>query len=154
ARGVRSGSRKLAGALEPMHTLMLTVDERPAGELFALREATITRARTHLTTRLDAMEAAGQALRWGRSGSPTRTPEPEVWTELLALLDRLDDPRDPLPPATHLAATGLRLLRAFGYGLELDSCVRCGKRCEVGRSAFIDAPAGGLTCQACGGGKK
>jgi DNA repair protein RecO (recombination protein O) len=154
ARGARRGARRLAGGLEPMHLLSVVLDERPGAELVTLREVAISRVRGHLTADLARMEAAGQALRWVRAGSPARTPEPEVWAELEALLDRLDDPRDTLPPATHLAASGLRLLRAFGYGLELSSCVRCGRRCDEERSAFVDAPAGGLLCQACGGGQK
>jgi DNA repair protein RecO (recombination protein O) len=154
ARGVRKSSRRFAGALQPMHTLNVVLDERPGAELLVLREAAIARPRAHLIADLARMEAAGQALRWVRASSPTRTPEPEVWTELEVLLDRLDDPADDLPAAAHLAATGLRLLRAFGYGLELSSCVRCEKPCDAERSAYVDAPAGGLLCQACGGGRK
>jgi DNA repair protein RecO (recombination protein O) len=153
ARGARKSSRRFAAALEPMHALHVTIDERPGAELVGLREASVIRPRTNLLRDLDRLSAAGQALRWVRAGSPPRTPEPEVWSELEALLDRLDDPADPLPPQTHLAATGLRLLRHLGYGLELDSCVRCGRRCDPARSAYIDARLGGLVCQADGGGQ-
>jgi DNA repair protein RecO (recombination protein O) len=153
ARGVRRGARRLSGALEPMHVVSVALDERSGAELLTLRDATIARPRLHLAANLTRMEAAGQALRWVRAGAPIRTPEPEVWTELSVLLDRLDDPNDELPAATHLAASGLRLLRAFGYGLEFSACVRCGKACDAERSAFVDAPAGGLLCQSCGGGR-
>ena len=44
------------------------------------------------------MNAAGKALRWVRTGSPERTPEPEVWDELVALLDRLNDLTIGSPP--------------------------------------------------------
>jgi DNA repair protein RecO (recombination protein O) len=152
ARGARKSKRRFAAALEPMHTVRVTLDERPGAELFGLREAVVEVPRTRILADLDRMNAAGQALRWARGGSPNRTREVEVWGELAALLDRLDDPTDPLPPSTHLAASGLRLLRHFGYGLELDACVRCGRACDVARSAFIDPGAGGLVCQACGGG--
>jgi DNA repair protein RecO (recombination protein O) len=136
-----------------MHALRVALDERPGAELFGLREATVSKARAHLLRDLNRLEAAGQALRWVRAGSPQHTPEPDVWAELSALLDRLDDPSDALPPRTHLAASGLRLVRYFGYGLELESCVRCGKRCDPGRPAYLDATLGGLICQACGGGQ-
>jgi DNA repair protein RecO (recombination protein O) len=153
ARGARKSTRRFAAALEPMHALVVALDERPGAELFGLREATVTRPRAHLLRDLDGMSAAGQALRWVRAGAPPRTPEPDVWSELEALLERLDDPSDTLPPKTHLAASGLRLLRYLGYGLELDACVRCGKRCDPARSAFVDAASGGLICQADGGGQ-
>ena len=99
------------------------------------------------------MNAAGQALRWVRAGSANRTPESEVWSELESLLERLEDSSDPLPARTHLLASGLRLLKHFGYGLVLDSCVRCGRPCDAARSAYVDAGSGGLVCQACGGGR-
>jgi DNA repair protein RecO (recombination protein O) len=153
ARGARKSKRRCAAALEPMHTVQVTLDERPGAELFGLREAVVVVPRAHILGHLDRLNAAGKALRWARGGSPARTPESGVWAELEALLDRLDDPADPLPPGTHLAASGLRLLRHFGYGLELDACVRCGRVCDVARPAFIDAGAGGLICQSCGGGR-
>ena len=152
ARGARKSQRRFAASLEPMHTVKVTIDERPGAELFGLREAIVVTPRTHILANLDRMNAAGKALRWTREGSPNRTPEREVWAELEALLDRLNDPSDALPPGTHLAASGLRMLRHFGYGLELDSCVRCGRACDMARSAFVDAGAGGLICQSCGGG--
>ena len=152
ARGARKSRRRFAAALEPMNTLNIALDERPGAELFGLREATVFTPRTHVLSDLDRMNAAGKALRWARGGSPNRTREPGVWLELELLLDRLNDAADPLPPGTHLAASGLRLLRHFGYGLELDACVRCGRPCDPGRSAYVDAGAGGLICQACGGG--
>jgi len=153
ARAARKSRRRFAAALEPMHALKVTLDEREGAELLALREAMVSRARAHLLSDLDRLSAAGQALRWVRAGSPPRTAEPEVWAELTALLDRLDDATDTVPPATHLAASGLRLLRYLGYGLELESCVRCGRACDPGRSAYVVAAQGGLICQACGGGQ-
>jgi DNA repair protein RecO (recombination protein O) len=152
ARGARKSHRRFAASLEPMHTVRVTVDERPSAELFGLREAVVVTPRAHILADLDRMNAAGKALRWVRGGSPNRTPEADVWTELETLLDRLNDPLDQLPPGTHLAASGLRMLRHFGYGLELDGCVRCGRACDATRSAFVDAGAGGLICQSCGGG--
>jgi DNA repair protein RecO (recombination protein O) len=152
ARGARKGGRRWSAALEPMHTLRVVVDERPGAELLALREVTLVTPRRKLVLDLSRIEAAGQALRWVRAGSPPRTPEPEVWAEIETLLGRLDDLDDPLEPRTHLAASGLRLLREFGYGLGLTACIRCGKRCAPGKPAYVDAAQGGLLCQACGGG--
>jgi len=153
ARGARKSRRRFAAALEPMHTIQVTLDERPGAELLGLREAGVVRPRAHVLGDLDRMNAAGQALRWVRSGSPSRTPEPEVWDELERLLEKLEDPDDPLPARTHLLASGLRLLKHFGYGLVLDGCVRCGKPCDSTRAVYVAAGVGGLVCQACGGGR-
>jgi len=153
ARGARKSKRRFAGALESMHTIRVTLDERPGAELASLQEGVVHKPRARMLGDLDRLNAAGQALRWVRAGSPLRTREPAVWAELESLLDRLDDLEDPLPAGTHLAATGLRLLKHFGYGLELDGCARCGKVCDPKRPAYVDATAGGLVCQACGGGR-
>jgi DNA repair protein RecO (recombination protein O) len=153
ARGARKSKRRFAAALESMHTIRVTLEERPGAELASLREAQVDKPRTHILSDLDRLNAAGQALRWVRAGSPLRTKEPAVWSELESLLDRLDDLEDKLPAETHLAASGLRLLKHFGYGLELDGCARCGKPCDPKRSAYVDAAAGGLVCQSCGGGR-
>ena len=152
ARGARKSQRRFAAAIEPMHTVRVALDERAGAELYGLREAVIVTPRTHLLSSLERMTAAGQALRWVRAGSPNRTREPEVWNEIESLLDRLNDPSCAIAPGTHLAVSGLRLLRHFGYGLEFDGCVRCGRACDPGRSAFVHAEAGGLICQSCGGG--
>ena len=153
ARSARKSTRRFAAALEPMHTIRITLDDRPGAELLGVREAVVDQPRTRILADLDRLNAAGKALRWVRSGSPIRTPEPEVFAEIETLLDRLDDAADALPARTHLLATGLRLLKHFGYGLVLDSCVRCGRPCEEGRSAYVDAGLGGLVCQSCGGGR-
>jgi DNA repair protein RecO (recombination protein O) len=152
ARGVRRAGKGRPAILEPMHTLRVVVQERAGAELFTASEPSIVRPRLGLISDLDCMTAAGQALRWVRAGSPVRTPEPGVWAEIEGLLDELDHTQNPLPPPTRLAATGLRLLRQFGYELELSSCVRCGKACGEDRPAYVDARQGGLLCRGCGGG--
>lgn len=148
-RGARGSKRRLVGALEPMHTHRITFDEKPNAELATLVESHIVHPRFRLIDSLDAMEAAGQAMRWVRSGSPWRTQEPLVWDELNLLLDRLD--ASAAEPWGALAETGLRLLLAFGYGLDFDACVRCGQMRPPTQSAYVAPAAGGVVCRACGG---
>jgi DNA repair protein RecO (recombination protein O) len=52
-----------------------------------------------------------------------------------------------------LGRAGLRLLATFGWALELERCVCCGKPCPGGRPASLDPARGGLVCRACGGGR-
>jgi DNA repair protein RecO (recombination protein O) len=157
-RGARKSTKRFGGALEPIHELAVTLEDK-GRELCVLKEARIHRARTTITTSLEAMEAAGQALRWVRHLCPVRTPEPAAWRSLSELLDELDA----LGPATsdvlarprqHLAIFGVRLLTDMGYALELDRCVRCGRVCPEGRSAFLDAAGGGIVCTTCGGARR
>jgi DNA repair protein RecO (recombination protein O) len=149
-RGARRSQKRFGGALEPFHTLMLEVDEPGSGELFLLRDATIAAMHATLTGDLSRMDAAGRALSWVRTAAPPRTEEAAVWAALERLMDRLDATL-PTSPRLVLAEEGLKLLAAFGWGLELSVCVRCGRPCEPGRAAMIDAEKGGLVCRSCGG---
>lgn len=149
-RGARRSRKRFGGALEPMHGLHLTVEDK-GRELCTLLEARVERPRTELASSLEAMEAAGLALRWVRHVCPPRTPEPAVWGSLERLLADLDDV-DVAPQARALVAVfGLRLMADVGYAIELDRCVKCGRVAPVGRKAFFDAAGGGLVCTRCGG---
>jgi DNA repair protein RecO (recombination protein O) len=147
-RGARRGSRRVGGALEPVHTLSARLEDK-GGELATLKEARVVRARTGVTSNLEALEAAGVALRWARHAFPPRTPEPEGWRVLVALLDTLDAGTQ--PPKLALAGAGLAMLGALGFALDLERCVVCGKECPQTKVSCVDAARGGLVCRACGG---
>jgi DNA repair protein RecO (recombination protein O) len=147
-RGARRGSRRIGGALEPVHTIAVLLDDRGA-ELTTWKEGRIVRTRPGVVGSLDALEAAGVGLRWARHSFPPRTPEPEGWRVLVELLDVLDAGQG--SPRTELARAGLRMLAAVGYALDLERCVACGRPCPDDRPACIDPGRGGLVCRACGG---
>ncbi len=152
ARGARRSQKRFAGSLEPLHTLVVELEEKAQGELLTLKGASIEKPRMGIVDSLDAMDAAGHALGWVRKASPQRTPEPLVFAALENLLDHLDrNPRPELRDA-ELIAFGLRLLDALGFGLELTRCVSCGKPCGDERSAWLSPERGGIVCRACGGG--
>ena len=163
-RGARRGSRRVAGALEPMHTIRVLYEDKGT-DLVTLKEAHVVRARAGLLGRLEALEAAGAALRWARHVCPPRTPEPAVWASLAELLDSLDAPPRRTPERsegtvadeegsdaqTALAVFGLKLLGDVGWGIELERCVVCGRPCPEDAAATVDAQRGGIVCRACGG---
>jgi DNA repair protein RecO (recombination protein O) len=152
ARGVLRPRPRATVLLEPIHRLWIHLDESPGVEMMVLRESRLEGVRHRLVRRLDALDAAGQGLRWVRALAPLRAPEPTMWLEIEAFLEGLDSETPAASPRSSLAALGLRLLRAVGYGFELEGCVRCGKPCPQEASARFDAKQGGLVCQACGGG--
>ncbi len=154
-RGARRSTKRFGGALEPIHELVVSLEDK-GRELCVLKEARIQRPRTGIATSLEAMEAAGQALRWVRHLCPARTPEPAAWSSLEELLDTLDTSgeRSASEARRHLAIFGVRLLTDMGYALELDRCIRCGRPCPEGRSAFLDAGRGGIVCTSCGGARR
>ena len=147
-RGARKSSKRIGGALEPFHTLEADIDDR-GGELATLKEARIVRVRAVLVGNLEALEAAGTALRWARHLCPPRIPEPAAWETMSALLDALDTAE--VAPRVELAIAALHLLGDVGYALDLDRCVSCGKACPHDRPACVDIARGGLVCSACGG---
>jgi DNA repair protein RecO (recombination protein O) len=150
-RGAQRSTKRFGGALEPLHELVVDVEDR-GRELCVLKEARIQRARLGIPSDLEAMEAAGQALRWARQLWPERTAEPEAWRSLENVLDALD--AHAADPRACLAAFGLRLLTDVGYALELERCVRCGRACPDGKTACIDAASGGIVCTSCGGARR
>lgn len=151
ARYQRRSKPRPGVLLEPIHTLRVILEENPGVEMMVLRESRLERVRHHLTRQLDALEAAGQGLRWVRALVPSRVAEPHIWAEIESFLDALDQ-HNGRSPRKILAGLGLWMLRAVGYGFEWRACARCGKPCPEGASAWFDARQGGLICRACGGG--
>ncbi len=164
-RGGRRSSHRAAGGIEPFHTLELSLEDR-GGELLTLKETRIVKVRARLVADLEAMDAAGTALRWARHLLPVRHADARSWTTLVELLDALDAPeslaprdasaRAPGDPAGArsrglLAMAGFRLLSSVGYALELARCVVCGRECPEGVPAFVQAGRGGVVCRSCGG---
>lgn len=149
ARNAKNSRRRFGGSLEPMHTLSVTLDEAQS-ELLMLREASLLDARSTLISSLSAMQCAGLALRWIKHAAPLRTPEPAVWRLVQELLTALDVRHTEQQARLLLAECGLQLLSAFGWGLELDRCVRCGRVCPPDKKAYVNATKGGLVCRQCG----
>jgi DNA repair protein RecO (recombination protein O) len=153
ARGARRSRKRFGGALEPFFTLHVRMEERARSELFVLNEASVLRPRLGLLSHLSRLEVAGRALSWVRRAAPPRTPEPEAWSLLERLLDRLASADGELSAERELCELGLPLLAAFGWGIDLERCVSCGKPCPEGAPASVDAARGGLVCRECGGGR-
>jgi DNA repair protein RecO (recombination protein O) len=158
ARGVASAVARAAlksvkrfGALEPLHLLRVTLEDRPGAELLVLVEARLAAPRLGLLGSLDQIETASLALQWVRRASPPRVAEPALWRDVNTLLDVLDAAPDRAEGRAQLAAMGLRLLQGAGWGLQLGWCVRCGRECAPDATACIDTAQGGLVCRACGG---
>lgn len=148
AKHARARRGRSAIALEPFHTLAIELIPG-GGELSRLGAATIAVPRAAMLEHGDALERAGKASRWARELSPPHTPEPEVFDALERLYDALEAGR---PGVAALAAFGVTLLDALGWGLELGRCVRCGEERPAGRAAFLSALGSGVVCRACGGG--
>ncbi len=147
ARAARKSRKRFGGTLEPMHTLEITYDDR-GGDLATLKDARLIKAREGLTKSLEALDAAGRALRWLRHVCPPKTPEEGAFDAALEVLDALDAGAAPTPA---LVVYGSKLLAEVGYAVDFTACVTCGKPCPSDRPAAFDVAKGGLVCQSCGG---
>jgi len=147
-RGARKGTKRTFGALEPMHTIRITYEDKGT-ELVTVKEARVVHARTRMLADLDALEAGGLLLRWARHMFPAKTDERDAFATLEGALDALDG-RESDPRAV-LASAGLALLSHVGWGVELARCVTCGTPCPEDASAQLDADKGGIVCRRCGG---
>jgi DNA repair protein RecO (recombination protein O) len=151
ARSARRSGGKRFSALEPMHLLRVSLEERENKDLAVLSEASLERPRMQIVASLERMEAAGRALRWIRAVAPPGTREPGLFTTVNELLDALDTPGTNRSPESEVATRGLRLLADMGFGLVLDRCVRCSRPCPREAPSCVDPLVGGLVCRACGG---
>jgi DNA repair protein RecO (recombination protein O) len=148
ARSARKSKRRFAGSLEGF----ALVDAELAigsGELAQLRSARVTRAFPHLLADLERLNTAGALLRSGRELIPEHQADPELFAELLGMLEALDTPD--LPAAPLGVGFEARLLALTGFAPLLHACGRCGKQPGPGRTADFDAERGSLICQDCGG---
>jgi DNA repair protein RecO (recombination protein O) len=152
ARGARRSARRF-GALEPMHELAVTFDLL-GGDVARLVEARIDRLRLRLAADLARLDAAGRLLRWTRRAAPPGVPEPDAFEVVSGALEALDAPGALAHPRSILAAAGLELLEALGWGVDLERCVACGRVCPPGAAGSIDPVRGGLVCRACGGARR
>jgi DNA repair protein RecO (recombination protein O) len=151
ARSARSAAPRSPGVLQPMHTLRFELAQRAGAELMSLRFVAIETARERLVSDLDRIQAAASALRWLRQTAPHHAPEPGLWKEIEQLLDLLDQEALRNSPCALLAEAGIRMLRHLGYQLSLQHCIKCGRACQKGRSAYVDPVRGGIVCRRCGG---
>ncbi|NUP14495.1 MAG: DNA repair protein RecO [Polyangiaceae bacterium] len=150
ARSARRTSSRL-GALEPMHTLRVTLEMAPNDDVAKLKEARIERPRLALLDHEARLEAAAELLSFARSLVVEGPNEAESFDIVESGLDAIAE-RDPSEASAVLAWGGAQLLAATGYALDLEACVRCGTPCPPGAAALVDPAAGGLVCRACGGG--
>lgn len=152
ARGARRSRKRFGGALEPIHTLDVDLQEPKRGDFFELSQASVLKPRLTLPQSLERLNAAGKLLSWLRKALPERSPEPELWHLANSLLDRLDG-NEPPDPTLALGEFGLHFLQLLGWGITFDVCVRCARPCPPNKPGHVSATLGGLICANCGAGK-
>jgi len=147
ARGVRGRSGKGGLTLSTFASGELTAWVKPQRDLHTMKDFACTRLRSGL---------GGSVLRFAGASAVAelvvthadQEPHPELYAALEDALDGLDGA--PEASVTTAALAGAwRIVGAFGFEPELDTCTRCGAPLgpeEIGR---FDLAAGGILCSAC-----
>ena len=146
ARGARRLRSRLAGPLQPLHHVRISVFERQGRELLAIDHVDVLERFEGLRSDLDRLLAGMGVLAVVDGLVAEGEPAPALYDLLLRTLRALAGPGDPRPLALAFRA---RFLAYSGYSLRLDRCVQCGRE-AAGR---LVPARGGLVCPRCGGGE-
>ncbi|MBX3727714.1 MAG: DNA repair protein RecO [Candidatus Sumerlaeia bacterium] len=119
ARGVRNPKRPLAGVLQPLARVELTVSLREGAEMATLREATLLDDRTALQGDLERLALAFLLAEIAAESCDEAQPSEEMFDVLEAGLAALD-PRAAQPAPTAALHHLLRILALAGYEPHID----------------------------------
>lgn len=148
ARGVRTRAGKGTMVLDTFATGELNAYVRPQRDLHTMKDFTCTRPRTALGShvlRFAGASAVGELV----VAHTDQEPHPEIFQALEASLDSVEE--SPVERIAAACISGIwRVVVAFGFSPELDTCVRCGATLPAEEVARFDLAAGGMVCAACG----
>jgi DNA repair protein RecO (recombination protein O) len=148
ARAARKSKRRFAGSLEGFALVSVEL-VLGSGELARLQSARVVRAFPAILRELERMNVAGALLRLARELIPERADDPQLFEELVSMLEALE--RSDVPPALYQLAFQVRLLALTGFAPLLAACGACGRVPPAGKAAEFDPLRGCVVCQRCGG---
>lgn len=150
AKGVRTRSGKGTTTLDTFASGELTAYVKAQRDLHTMKDFACSRQRGRL---------GGSVLRFAGASAVAelvvahteQEAHPEVFEALEGGLDRLEESAGRDVPAACLSGAW-RVVVAFGFAPELDTCTRCGRALGPEEVARFDLAAGGTVCPACGEG--
>ena len=143
ARGVRKPTSKLAGHLEPLSHVAISVSR--GRSLAPIREALTVRSFRGVRENLRLISEGVYLAELVESFSAEDQPSPVIYRLLLDALDWLEVNGD---NARLMRYFELRLLMDSGFGPELRACVECRTTLEPGDYLYSSA-GGGVLCDEC-----
>ncbi len=148
AKGVRSRTGKGGTALATFASGDLTVYLKPHRDLQTMKDFACIRLRSGLGGDVLRFGGAAAVAELVLSHADPEEPHPGLFQALESALDALEDV-DPDDVATAGLAGLWRVVEAFGFAPQLDSCVRCGRTLGVEDVGRFDFAAGGMRCVTC-----
>jgi DNA repair protein RecO (recombination protein O) len=147
ARGVRGQSGKGSTTLSSFATGELTVYVKAQRDLHTMKDFACTRLREGLAADVLRFAGAAAAAELVLAHAETER-QPGVFEAVERALDSLAEAERGALPGVALAALWT-IIEAFGFGPQLDPCVRCGARLQEADVGRFDFAAGGIRCPAC-----
>jgi DNA repair protein RecO (recombination protein O) len=142
ARGTQKITSKLAGSLEPLRLIALSIAHGPRND--QVIGAVVRSARPRALAQLPRFAVASSLAELIDQLTKPYIPDERLFHLLCAALERLNDPE---PLARRFADfLHLRALSILGYSPELSACLTCREDKEDG---VFDADHGGFRCSAC-----
>lgn len=147
ARGVRGRTGKGTSALASFASGELTAYVKAHRELHTMKDFDCRRVREGLGA--DVLRFAGAAACAELVlAHAQQEPHPGLFETVERALDRMDGAVAETTPGAIL--TGLwAIIDTFGFGPELDACVRCGQEIGADVPGRFDLAAGGMRCDRC-----
>ena len=143
ARGVRKPRSKLAGHLEPLSHVAISVSR--GRSLDPIREAETVRSFRRVRENLQLVSEGVYLAELVESFSAEDQPAPAVYLLLLEALAWLDDNGDSPRLMRYFE---VRMLAESGFGPELRACVECRTTLEPGDYLY-SSETGGVLCDEC-----
>ena len=152
AKGAYRPKSGFFGVLDLFDTLTLSWRTSTKSELATLAAARIETRRRGITRSLATYRAALSTLELATLGAQVGRPDPGLFGEVAASLDRLASGR--IQPSVERVVFDLRFLQNLGLAPALEHCAACGGPADTlsergGRRVPFSAGAGGRLCSRC-----
>ncbi|MCF8031517.1 MAG: DNA repair protein RecO [Desulfarculaceae bacterium] len=153
AKGGKRSKQRFFGVLLAGHLLEMELAPTKSADLWRMESARVREAHVGLRSDYTRLMAAGPVLELLLKATPVQAPQPGALELALATLARLEKSGDPSELGTALVIFLVRLLDLLGYGLNLDSCLHCGRQIQGAVNGRLSL-GGGLTCSSCPPGQR
>ncbi|MCB2226563.1 MAG: DNA repair protein RecO [Desulfarculaceae bacterium] len=153
AKGGKRSKQRFFGVLLAGHLLEMDLAPTKSADLWRLESARVLAAHVGLRADYRRLMASGPVLELLLRATPVQAPQPGALELAQATLGRMEKASDPAELGSALVIFLARLLELLGYGLNLDSCLLCG-RPHTGAGGGRLSLGGGLTCPACPPGQR
>ena len=153
AKGGKRSKQRFFGVLLDTHLLDMNLEPTKSPDLWRLASARVMVSHLGLRQDYRRLLAAGPILELLLRATPVQAPQEGVLELALTILARMEQGNGPAELGSALAIFLARLLDLLGYGLNLESCLHCGRPVEQMKNLRLTL-GGGVVCPSCPAGHR